>query len=234
MGSTQLSSPGTGTERGALRTTGQPLHVLVFANGDLAPPVLPLPGHDLVIAADGGAGHALRLGLTPDVLVGDLDSVSAGEIERVEAAGGAVIRHPADKDETDLELALDHAAGAGAAHITCLGLVGGRWDMTIANLLLLASPRFDGIHLEVLTGLTRMHILRGGETIDVTGSTGTRVSVITLRGPAEGVTYEGLAWPLTDASLPFGSPRGVSNRMESATATISIRSGVVLIVVDED
>jgi thiamine pyrophosphokinase len=205
--------------------------MLVFANGDLPDLPLPLPDHDLLVAADGGAGHALRFGIIPDVVIGDLDSVSEGDLARIEEAGGTVHRFPAEKDETDLELALDFAAAHGAARITCYGLFGGRWDMTFANLLLLADRRFAGIRLEVVAGADRIYILHGGETRNLAGRPGDTVSVLPLGGPAEGLTYDGLTWPLTDADLPFGSPRGVSNALASENASISLRKGVVLIFI---
>jgi thiamine pyrophosphokinase len=206
-------------------------HVVIFANGDLPDLPLPLPDHDLLIAADGGAAHALRFGLVPDEVIGDLDSVSEADVARVEAAGGTVHRFPMDKDETDLELALNHASACGAARITCFGLTGGRWDMTVANFLLLAGSRYAGIDLLAVAGDTRIHVLRGGERLPIVGRAGDTVSVLPVNGPAIGLTYEGLSWPLHNADLPFGSPRGVSNTMEAERATISLREGVVLVFV---
>ncbi|HUF38951.1 MAG TPA: thiamine diphosphokinase [Anaerolineales bacterium] len=205
------------------------MHAIIIANGDIPDLQLPLPPHDLLIAADGGVAHALRFGLAPDILIGDLDSIDAGDTERIERAGGQVIRHPADKEETDLELALDHAIEYGAKRITCYGLLGGRWDMTFSNILLLASPKYAGVRLEAAAGGTRIHVLRGGETLELAGRTGDQVSVLSLAGPALGLTYEGLAWPLADADLPFGSPKGMSNRMDQDRAAISLRVGVVLV-----
>jgi len=207
------------------------MHTIVIANGDLPHLPLPLPEHDRVVAADGGAGHALRFGIVPDDVIGDLDSVTDEELARIERDGGRIHSFPEDKDETDLELALDFAAASGAGRITCYGLFGGRWDMTFANLLLLASPRYAGIRLEAAVGGTRVHILRGTETLSLKGAPGAAVSVLPLDGPAAGLTYTGLAWPLEDADLPFSSPRGVSNRMEGAAATISLREGVVMVFV---
>lgn len=226
------------------------MYILLFANGDFTP--TSLPEHDLIIAADGGARHVRALGKNPDVIIGDLDSLSLDEVAAFEQAGSKVLRYSPEKDETDLELALDYAAGQGAAGITCFGLFGGRWDMSFANLLLLADPRYAAIDFRIQAGDTAMFILRGDERrtpdtgrtpgdermpgvhsrgagLTLRGSPGDTVSVIPLDGPAEGLTYTGLAWALADATLPFGSPRGVSNVMESETASVSLRSGVVLI-----
>jgi thiamine pyrophosphokinase len=203
-------------------------HILLFANGNFE--LAQLPPHDLIIAADGGARHVQRLGRIPHEIIGDLDSLSEDEISAFKAAGSRVHRFPPEKDETDLQLALDYAVRHGAQRITCYGLFGGRWDMTFANLLLLADPRYAGVELQIEAGDTCMYILRGGETRLLVGSSGDIVSVIPLDGPALGLTYTGLAWPLKNADLPFGSPRGVSNTIKSDSASVSLRVGVILIV----
>ncbi len=205
------------------------MHTLIFANGDFTPPPNRLPPHDLLIAADGGAKHALRLGLTPDVIIGDLDSLTPAQVARLQRDGATLIRHPAAKDETDLELALDQARARAAARVTLYGLLGGRWDMTFANLLLLAADKYASLRLRAVAGNTQIFILRGGESLTLRAAPGETVSVLPLRGEARGLTYRGLAWPLENASLPFGSPRGVSNRMAAHTATIALQNGVVCV-----
>lgn len=210
------------------------MHTIIFANGLIEASPLPLPLHDLLIAADGGARNAFRFGLVPDILIGDFDSLTEDEIAGFDRAGAAAIHHPAEKDETDLELALDFAADEGADAITLYGLFGGRWDMTFANLLLLATPRFAGIRLTIIAGHTKMHILHGGGSLQLTGTPGETVSILPLGGPAEGLSYKGLAWPLTDADLPLGSPRGVSNTLKHAQATITLRRGTVLVYHAQD
>ena len=206
------------------------MHVIIFANGPVEDSPLPLPEHDLLIAADGGAARAFRFDLIPDLVIGDLDSLSPSEVAGYDRSGAGIIRHPAGKDETDLELALQFAQEEGADRITLYGLTGGRWDMTFANILLLASQRFAGIRLTAVHGATRMHILRGGERLDLTGEPGQRISVLPLAGPLSGLSYQGLSWPLEDESLPFGSPRGVSNTFSHSEAGIRLKSGVALIV----
>ena len=95
----------------------------------------------MVVAADSGVAHALALGLAVDVAVGDFDSLDPRVLEAVEAAGTRVERHPAAKDATDLELAIDVAVGLGAARIVVLGGHGGRLDHFLANALVLAAPQ---------------------------------------------------------------------------------------------
>lgn len=183
-----------------------------------------------MIAADGGARHPWRLGLIPDVIIGDLNSLHPGEAANFDRSGASIYRFPEEKDETDLELALDFAMEKGATEITLFGLLGGRWDMSLANILLLAAPRYRGIHFRVIEGDTEMHILRGGESLTLTGAPGDPISVIPLAADAHDLTYHGLKWPLENATLPFGTPRGVSNEMGKKTAEISLTLGVILII----
>ena len=206
------------------------MKVIIFANGAVPQATqIPLQPEAWVIAADGGARHCLKLGIMPQVVIGDFDSLTAAETNQLEAAGTRLIRHPADKDETDLELALDCALQQGASQVTCYGMLGGRWDMSFANLLLLAAPRYAHLRCRVVAGDTEAHILHAGQTLELRGQPGDTVSVVPLHGAARGLTYHGLQWPLQNATLPFGSPRGVSNRMTDSTAQITLKEGVVVV-----
>src|SRR6478752_4504313 len=109
------------------------------------------PGAD-VIAADSGLGVATALGLHVDHLVGDLDSADAAAVSAAEAAGTTVDRHPAEKDATDLELALDAAIARGAHRIVVVDGGGDRLDHLLGNLLLLASDAFAGVQIEAFSG----------------------------------------------------------------------------------
>src|SRR6476659_7768215 len=108
-------------------------------------------GIDLVIAADGGARHALALGRGIDRWVGDGDSIAPADLERLAADGVRIDRAPVDKDETDAELALLAAIEADAGRITILGALGGtRLDHEIGNVWLLAHPALAGREVHLL------------------------------------------------------------------------------------
>ena len=208
--------------------------ITIIANGHISSADIILETNQTIIAADGGARHCLNLGITPKVIVGDFDSLSEEEISVLEADGVELIQYPVDKDETDLELALDYAVNIGATKITIYGLLGGRWDMTFANIMLLASQNYADITFQVIHGNTTAFIVRGGETLKIKGGPGTTVSVIPLSFPASGVSYQGLEWPLENATLPYGTPRGVSNLMTRKKAQISIQEGLLLVFVIDD
>jgi thiamine pyrophosphokinase len=207
--------------------------VTIFANGEISSTASSLLVAGIVIAADGGARHCLELGINPHVVIGDFDSLESEEIETLLTGGVELINHPAEKDETDLELALNHAMKMGATDIKLYGLLGGRWDMTFANLLLLAAPRYAGIKFQIVDGATTAYILRGGEILKLNSQPGATISVVPLHGPAHGITYQGLQWPLENATLPFGTPRGISNTMIETEAQIWLKEGILLIIVIE-
>jgi thiamine pyrophosphokinase len=207
------------------------MHTTIFANGEITCSHIDLALHTNIIAADGGAHHCLNMGIVPKVVIGDFDSLTAEELNTLEDAGSQLVRYSVNKDETDLELALIYAVEEDATEITLFGLLGGRWDMSFANMLILASPRFKGIHFRVIHGNYEMYILRAGETLTIDGTPGDRVSVIPLGTHAEGITYTGLEWGLQRETMFFGSPRGVSNRMLNGKANITLDSGLLLVTI---
>ena len=206
---------------------------VLFANGALSDPAAAraaLANGDIVIAADGGARHCRALGIRPDYLIGDFDSLETSEVEQFEAEGVRVLRHPARKDYTDLELAIRHAHSLGVDEILVLGALGKRWDQTLANLLLPAAEEYASLQLHLLDGAQEVLLLRGGGQLTLHGQSGDTVSLIPLGGDAHGITTEGLEYPLRGETLHFGSTRGVSNTLLSETATVQLDQGMLLCV----
>lgn len=206
------------------------LRAIVLTDGDPVAWPLALPGDALVIAADGGLGLASALHLTVDVLVGDMDSVSAEDLERVTQSGARIERHPTDKDVTDLELALDEATAAGATEITVIGGSGGRLDHLLANAHLLSRHRYRSIALQWLTSTETVHVCDPDRPVTIRGAVGSRVSLIPVAGAAGGVATTGFHWPLHGEDLPAGSTRGMSNTMTGEKASVSVTAGTLLVV----
>ncbi len=200
--------------------------VVVVASGP--GPAVGVPDARTVVAADGGLDRALALGLAVDVVIGDLDSVSPAALAAAEAAGARVVRHPAAKDATDLELALDEAAALGARRMLVVASAGGRLDHLLAATLLLAADRYAEIEIDALVGESLVHVVRG--TRRLTGAPGELVTLLAVGAPAHGVTTEGLEYPLTDETLDPGSTRGVSNVLAADTAVVTVARGVLLAV----
>ena len=200
--------------------------VVVVAGGGPAGVAPALPRGATVIAADGGVDLALELGLPIDLVVGDFDSASPAGLAAAEASGARIVRHPAEKDATDLELALDEAAALGPRRLVVVGVEGGRLDHLLAGVLLLAAERYSRFEIDAFLGSAQAHVIRGERSLE--GEAGELVSLLALHGPAEGVVTEGLAYPLRGETLVPGSSRGVSNRFEAVAARVSLERGVLL------
>ena len=208
-------------------------YALVFAGGDPPPAELldDLDRSTFVIAADSGLDHALALGFTADVVVGDLDSVTPDALARARETGADVEPHPAEKDETDLELALRRAVALGVPRVTVIGGGGGRHDHLLANALVLAHDDFAALAVDALVGTARLTVVR--TRAELRGTPGSFLSLLPLGGPARGVRTEGLRYPLHDEELAPGTTRGVSNEFLTSVATVSLRDGVLLAVQPE-
>ena len=184
----------------------------------------PGPG-DFLIAADGGLRHLAHWKLTPDLLVGDLDSLE--EIPE----GVPCKRFPREKDATDLSLALDEAMARGYRHIVLTGAWGGRPDHAAGNLQLLAKAAHRGCFAQLLCGGFTATALAGGSALALCGN-GT-VSVFAWGGQATGVAIRGLQYPLENADLRDDTPLGVSNTLHGE-GTISLEHGTLLVFYEED
>ncbi len=186
---------------------------------------------DLIIGADGGAAHALAYGLSPDIIIGDMDSFTGLPRDLPVLQRARRIQHPRAKDETDLELALTYAAQQEVDEIVVLGALGGsRLDHMLSNVLLLAMPALRGHRVLIVHGGQEAMLLRNGEAVDLAGSPGDLVSLLPLGGDARGVTTTGLAWPLAHDTLRFGQSRGVSNEMSRSEARVELEEGYLWVV----
>ena len=207
--------------------------IVVFANGSLTYPKL-LQAHlqstDRIFCADGGTRHALAIGLTPEIIIGDLDSLSTEVITQIEAAGVAIQRYPARKDQTDLELALQLAVAEQPDQILLVTALGGRLDQMLANILLLARPEYASVRLILVDGPQWATLLRSNESLILNGQPGDTLSLIPLTPTVTRVNLTGVEWPLEQATLSLGSTWSISNVLAAPQATVQIGEGLVLLV----
>ena len=214
-------------------------HAVVLADG-AAPSRASLdaawPGWDggvaLVIAADGGARHAISLGLALDRWVGDGDSIDPGDLATLAAAGVRVDRVAREKDASDTELAVLAAIEAGADELTILGGLGGvRIDHALTNLALLEHPALAGLTVRLYDQeAARISLLDGPGEAALDGHVDDLVTLVPVGGPAAGVTTRDLRYPLRDETLEAGSSRGLSNVRTSSRAAVSLRDGRLLLI----
>lgn len=201
--------------------------ILIFAGGDLPEADLAdeVPSADLILAADSGYDAAVHLGFRVDVLIGDLDSVAASPIpDHV-----VIERHPVDKDQTDLDLALELAMREDPSRVMVVGGTGGRFDHEISTVALLCSDRWSSVEeLDWVSSRGRAHVVRRRRILH--GDVGATVTLVPIGGAVTGLSTTGLQWELIGDDLEPGSTRGVSNVMRAPIADIHLESGCLLVV----
>jgi len=210
------------------------LRAVIFANGKMNNPDQARAQAelgDLLIAADGGALHCLELGLIPDMVIGDFDSLQEQDLNTLESKGAEIVRYPARKDYTDLELALQRAVKRGARDILVIAALGARWDQTLANLLLPAASALQQADIRLLDGQQEIRLVRGPDRMELEGQPNDIVSLVPLGGPAVHITTYGLEYPLNGETLDFGSTRGISNVLLDTRARIDLQEGLLLCVI---
>ena len=211
--------------------------IVIFANGELpdleaARALLQLG--DYLIAADGGANHLLKMGILPEIVIGDLDSIDEDTLFELTSAEVMIEQYSEDKDETDIELALYYAVEMQPTSILIVGALGGRLDQTLANLSILTDPLLPRINIRLDDGVEEAFFCRAiagkGGHVEVQGRSGDTVSLIPWNGPVQGITTEGLQWPLYAETLSASKSRGVSNVMVGESASIKIEKGLLMVV----
>jgi len=211
------------------------MRIIIFANGDLPNPEKAralLRDDDFIIAADGGARHALALGKTPNVIIGDMDSFSVEPFDRLRASDSTfnaeIIRFPTDKNETDLELAIAHALSLNPEQVLIIAALGGRLDQTLGNIALISDPQLVTRNLCLDDGIEEVFFCY--DQCEIHGVAGDLVSLIPWQGEVTGVRTTNLKWPLRSETLFPNKTRGISNEMLGDAAQVKIKSGLLLVV----
>ena len=205
--------------------------IVILANGEL-PDINKahaiIQADDYIICADGGTRHALALGIRPDLILGDMDSAERGAVQKFRDDGVKVEAFSEDKNETDLELAILRALELHPEHIVIVAALGGRLDQTLANIALLGNSRLAALDIRLDDGVEEIFVCR--DQAEVHGSSGDLVSLIPWQGAVSKIQTKNLKWPLNYETLYPDKTRGISNEMIDDPASISIGSGLLLIV----
>lgn len=207
------------------------MKVVIFANGEIQKPEslqAMIADGDFLIAADGGLRHIRQMKKIPDLLVGDLDSISEKDFHWLKKNSIEIQRFSTDKNQTDLELALYAALDRGADAILVAGALGGRTDQTLANINLLLMPELQNLDVRLDDGLEEIFLVQHHAI--VTGTAGDLVSLIPMGSLANGIRTKGLKYKLIDETLFVERSRGISNVMKSDRAEVAVRSGILLCV----
>lgn len=205
--------------------------IIIFANGelpDLEKARALLRPDDFILCADGGTRHALALGVKPNLILGDMDSVEKEALKKIQAAGVEIELFPRDKDETDLELALNKAVELNPDEIIIVAALGGRTDHSLANIALISNKEYAVRNIRLDDGAEEIFLCRA--QAEVRGRSGDLVSLIPWGDSVHGVQTENLKWKLNGETLHPDKSRGISNEMTNDTATIKIESGLLLLI----
>lgn len=205
--------------------------IVIFANGDLPDTDKAraiLQEDDYILCADGGTRHASSLDLRPDLVIGDLDSADKGYLQQLETYAVPIEHYPRDKNETDLELAINKAIELNPSEIIIVAALGGRLDQTLANISLLSNAYLATCNVRLDDGVEEIFFCR--DQVAVKGRSGDIVSLIPWGVPVHGIQTEHLKWQLSNETLHPEKTRGISNEMTDDVATVKIESGLLLIV----
>ena len=205
--------------------------IIILANGEL--PDLDkarslIQPDDYIICADGGTRHALTLDVKPNLIIGDMDSAARAALDQFRNAGVEIELFPQDKNETDLELALSHALGLNPRGIIIVAALGGRLDQTLANIALLTDLQLSTSDVKLDDGVEEILLCRS--QVEIHGRSGDIVSLLPWQGEVTDVQTMNLKWQLRKETLYPDKTRGISNEMISDTASVSIGSGLLLVV----
>jgi thiamine pyrophosphokinase len=185
-------------------------------------------GPDELVCADGGARHVVALDLTPQVIIGDMDSLPLEILQRCEERGSRIIRHPREKKETDTQLALEYACRFHPDEIRIYGGMGGRIDHAIANISLLLPSARKGVTAKLVDEWCEVFVITQTTTIE--GIAGQTVSLFPLSALVQGIELDGFEYPLSGGTMESGAPYGISNRLQAGQGVIAIGSGCLLVV----
>lgn len=214
-------------------------YALIVANGCMENPALVLEilldnyhfnNKYLIISADGAVKNCLKLKLIPDIVIGDMDSIEEGDKEMIEShtINTVYVKSPAEKNESDTQLAMEYALRNKIKNIILIGALGKRIDHSLANLFNIASDRFKDVNLRILDDNYEISILRNSG--EVKGIIGNTLSIFSLTSSTYFINTDGLKYKLQNEELLFSPIRGISNIFEKKSAQIDIKDGIILLV----
>ncbi len=207
--------------------------IVLFANGELPKPnkiADRIESNDYLIAVDGGLEHMITLDLKPNLIIGDMDSIDEEKLEHFRIQNVKIEKYPTDKDQNDLELAIQKAAAMNPETIWIVAALGNRIDQTLANIFLLTREDIMDIDTHLVDGVRDVFLIRDEAVI--VGKSGQRVSLLPIYGPVKGIRTEGLQYTLNNETLYPDRTRGISNRLINTNAKISVENGLLLCILE--
>ena len=207
------------------------MRAVILAGGGLAvtPYIRQLSKAQLVIAADSGLRHARTLGLKPTLIVGDMDSATAADLEAFESV--PLRKFSTDKDYLDLEIAIQEALNAGATELRLLGALGSRLDQSLAAIFIAARLKSDGISVSLHGGTQDVFLLSHQDKLELELATGQLFSLLSITDNSV-LTLENAHYNLKDTTLKFGVGLAVSNRVKTSPLELNLTSGLIALIIE--
>ncbi len=191
--------------------------------------------YDCMIAADSGMDFLHRNEIVPDIIAGDFDSADTDSVAYFQGLNNVhVIKLNPVKDDTDTEFVIREAIRRGATEITVLGATGTRLDHVLANVHLLGIGLEEGTSIQLVDKHNRIRMIDDSLEISKNEQFGDYVSILPVKGDVQGVTLEGMKYPLQNANIACFSSLGVSNEITDEVAKVSVEQGVLLVIESRD
>ena len=187
---------------------------------------------DVWIVVDGALTVTHQLGLSPDYIVGDFDTVDNALLAFYDEK--IILRHPPEKDQTDTELAVETALQAGCESILFFGATGSRLDHSLANIFMLQGLLYRGIDAEIINENNRLYLKNKSFTLSHKNTMGDFLSLLPLSEKVEGVTLEGFKYPVQNLTFYREQTLGVSNEITEEEARVKLDKGIFIVVESQD
>ena len=191
---------------------------------------------DIIIAADSGVSHCIKLNVIPNICIGDFDSISNKDLDTAHKLGWKIKRYPEEKNKTDGQLAIEEAINLGAETIHILAGVFGdsRFDHRIGNILLLASELLVNKDVRLIEKNIEISLINSKSSHILDNCKGAILSLIPLTNQVKNIKTIGLKYNLLGENLNIGATRGISNIVLDNHAEISVSNGKLLIILENN
>lgn len=211
------------------------MRALIIGNGEINDTYIikkNIQKDDIIICCDGGVRYAFEEGISPNYIIGDLDSAPNHIISFFENKNICFKKFPTKKDNTDMELCLQFAISLGVSEIIIFGAIGTRFDHSLANVNILKICVDANVFAKIINENNEIMLINN--SIKIYGQKGDLVSLIPLSTTVFGVTTKNLLYPLNNYNMEIGKALGVSNEMLENYAEINIENGYLLVIKSKD
>lgn len=188
--------------------------------------------YDFILAVDGGTNHCVRASILPDLIIGDLDSISKEALEVSRDNSIPIEKFPSKKDSTDTELAIDYLIDKGFSDITLAGVTGSRMDHTLGNILLLSKLKDMGVKGRIIDENNVIYLV--DHELILEKEEDSFVSLIPTTNSGINVSLKGFEYELKKVDVRFASTICISNKITEEKGIITIHKGKALVFISKD